>query len=105
MTTVIKGGTIVTADLTHKADILIADGKIAEIGPDLSGDEVVDASGAIVMPCGSASRPSSPASSTTPMGNAGRSMNSADPPWRTTMGPGCPAEVNRNWPVCVSIIP
>ena len=52
MTTVIKGGTIVTADLTYKADILIADGKIAEIGPDLSGDEVVDASGAIVMPGG-----------------------------------------------------
>ena len=52
MTTVIKGGTIVTADLTYKADILIADGKIAEIGQDLSGDEIVDASGAYVMPGG-----------------------------------------------------
>ncbi len=29
MTTVIKNGTIVTADLTYKADVLIEDGKIA----------------------------------------------------------------------------
>ena len=52
MTTVIKGGTIVTADLTYKADILIDGEKIAAIGPDLSGDEVIDASGAYVMPGG-----------------------------------------------------
>jgi dihydropyrimidinase len=32
MSTVIKNGTIVTHDLTYKADILIEDGKIAEIG-------------------------------------------------------------------------
>ncbi|MBP0614454.1 dihydropyrimidinase [Jiella mangrovi] len=52
MTTVIKGGTIVTADLTYKADILIDGDKIAAIGPDLSGDEVIDASGAYIMPGG-----------------------------------------------------
>ncbi|MCQ0986978.1 dihydropyrimidinase [Jiella marina] len=52
MTTVIKGGTIVTADLTYKADILIDGDKIVQIGPDLSGDEVIDASGAYVMPGG-----------------------------------------------------
>lgn len=52
MTTVIKGGTIVTADLTYKADILIDGETIAAIGPDLSGDEVIDASGAYVMPGG-----------------------------------------------------
>ena len=52
MTTVIKGGTIVTADLTYKADILIDGEKIVAIGPDLAGDEVIDASGAYVMPGG-----------------------------------------------------
>ena len=38
MTTVIKNGTIVTADLTYKADVLIEGGVIAQIGPDLKGD-------------------------------------------------------------------
>ncbi|MDY8109807.1 dihydropyrimidinase [Fulvimarina sp. 2208YS6-2-32] len=52
MTLVIKGGTIVTADLTYEADILVSDGRIAQIGPDLAGDEIVDASGAYVMPGG-----------------------------------------------------
>jgi dihydropyrimidinase len=52
MTTVIKGGTIVTADLTYKADILIDGETIAAIGPDLQGDTVIDASGAYVMPGG-----------------------------------------------------
>ena len=31
--TVIKNGTIVTHDLTYKADVLIAGGRIVEIGP------------------------------------------------------------------------
>ena len=52
MTTVIKNGTIVTADLTYKADVKIDGGKIVEIGPDLSGDETLDASGCSVMPGG-----------------------------------------------------
>lgn len=52
MSTVIKNGTIVTADLTYKADIRIEDETIVEIGPDLSGDTVLDASGCYVMPGG-----------------------------------------------------
>ncbi|KGD99961.1 dihydropyrimidinase [Rhizobium sp. YS-1r] len=52
MTTVIKGGTIVTADLTYKADVKIEGGRIVEIGPDLTGDEVLDAAGCYVMPGG-----------------------------------------------------
>jgi dihydropyrimidinase len=52
MSTVIKGGTIVTADLTYKADVKIEGGRIVEIGPDLSGDEVLDAAGCYVMPGG-----------------------------------------------------
>ncbi|MCJ8238412.1 dihydropyrimidinase [Peteryoungia algae] len=51
-TTVIKGGTIVTADLTYKADVRIEGGVIVEIGPDLSGDTVLDATGCYVMPGG-----------------------------------------------------
>ena len=52
MSTVIKGGTIVAADRTYKADILVEGETIAAIGPDLKGDTVVDADGAYVMPGG-----------------------------------------------------
>ncbi|WMT89631.1 dihydropyrimidinase [Pelagibacterium sp. H642] len=52
MSTVIKGGTIVTADLTYKADVKIEGDTIVEIGPNLSGDETLDATGCYVMPGG-----------------------------------------------------
>ena len=52
MTKVIKGGTIVTADRSYTADILIGGGKIIEIGQNLKGDETVDASDAYVIPGG-----------------------------------------------------
>jgi dihydropyrimidinase len=52
MTTVIKNGTIVTADLTYTADVLIEGGVITAIGPGLKGDTVLDASGCFVMPGG-----------------------------------------------------
>ncbi|MCF6231580.1 MAG: dihydropyrimidinase [Rhodobacteraceae bacterium] len=52
MSKVIKNGTIVTADLTYKADVLIENGVIVGIGPNLSGDEVLDATGCYVMPGG-----------------------------------------------------
>ena len=52
MTTVIKGGTIVTADLTYKADVKIGAGRIIEIGPNLFGDTTLDAAGCYVMPGG-----------------------------------------------------
>lgn len=52
MSTVIKGGTIVTADLSYAADLRIEAGKITEIGPDLKGDTVLDAAGCYVMPGG-----------------------------------------------------
>ncbi len=50
--TVIKGGTVVTADLTYKADVKIDGGVIVEIGQGLSGDKVLDATGCYVMPGG-----------------------------------------------------
>lgn len=52
MSTVIKGGTIVTADLTYKADVLVEGDTIVQIGQNLSGDTVLDASGCYVMPGG-----------------------------------------------------
>jgi dihydropyrimidinase len=52
MTTVIKGGTVVTADLTYPADVLIDGGVIAQIGQNLKGDKVLDAGGCYVMPGG-----------------------------------------------------
>lgn len=52
MTTVIKNGTVVTADLTYAADVLIDGETIIEIGPNLSGDTVLDATGCYVMPGG-----------------------------------------------------
>lgn len=49
---VIKGGTVVTADLSYAADVLVEDGRIAAIGPNLKGDRVLDATGCYVMPGG-----------------------------------------------------
>ncbi|RMC31549.1 dihydropyrimidinase [Paracoccus alkanivorans] len=52
MSTVIRNGTVVTADLSYKADVLIEGGRIAAIGEGLTGDEVLDATGCLVMPGG-----------------------------------------------------
>ncbi len=52
MSKVIKNGTIVTADRTWKADVLVEEGKILRIGPHLSADEEIDATGCYVMPGG-----------------------------------------------------
>ena len=55
MSVLIKGGTVVTADQTFRADVLCADGRIAEIGENLAAPargEVVDAGGQFVMPGG-----------------------------------------------------
>ncbi|MEO0382313.1 MAG: dihydropyrimidinase [Pseudomonadota bacterium] len=52
MTTTIRNGTIVTADLTYKSDIRIEDGTITEIGPNLSGGTELDGTGCYVMPGG-----------------------------------------------------
>ena len=52
MSKVIKGGTIVTADLVYEADVLVENGRIAGIGKNLKGDEVLDATGCYVMPGG-----------------------------------------------------
>jgi dihydropyrimidinase len=52
MSTVIKGGTVVTADMTYQSDVLVDGGVITAIGKDLKGDKVIDASGCYVMPGG-----------------------------------------------------
>ena len=52
MSKVIKGGTILTADRTYTADVLIEGEVIAAIGPDLTGDTVIDGSGCYIMPGG-----------------------------------------------------
>ena len=52
MSKVIKGGTVVTADRQWQADVLIEGEKIAAIGDGLSGDQVIDAEGAYVIPGG-----------------------------------------------------
>ena len=49
---ILKGGTVVTADYSYEADVLVEGGKIVGIGPDLKGDEVLDATGCYVMPGG-----------------------------------------------------
>lgn len=51
-TTIIKNGTVVTADLTYTADVLIEGGKIIAIGANLLGETVLDATGCYVMPGG-----------------------------------------------------
>ena len=54
MRTLIKNGIVITASETHRADVLIDDGKIALMGQDLApnGAEVVDAEGKYLLPGG-----------------------------------------------------
>jgi dihydropyrimidinase len=52
MTRVIRNGTVVTADRTFKADVLMQNGKIIAIGEGLHGDHEFDATGCYVMPGG-----------------------------------------------------
>ena len=54
MSKLIKNGTIVTADVTYKADIFVQHGKIVAIGENLkeAADHILDASGCYVMPGG-----------------------------------------------------
>ena len=52
MSTVIRGGTVVTATRSFPADVLVEDGRIAAVGADLAGDNVIDAAGCLVMPGG-----------------------------------------------------
>lgn len=50
--TIIKNGTVVTADLSYKADVRIEGGKITEIGQGLKGGTELDATSCYVMPGG-----------------------------------------------------
>jgi len=52
MDLVIKNGTIVTATESYQADIGVDSETIALVGRNLSGDEVIDARGMVVMPGG-----------------------------------------------------
>ena len=52
MSTVIKGGTIVAADRSYVADVLVEGETIQEIGTGLKGDKTLDGSGCYVMPGG-----------------------------------------------------
>lgn len=55
MSLVIRGGTVVTAEQSFRADVYCEGGSIRQVGADLdvpSSAEVVDASGALVMPGG-----------------------------------------------------
>jgi len=55
MSLMIRGGTVVNADASLRADVLCEGGKISAVGADLqapAGCEMVDASGALVMPGG-----------------------------------------------------
>src|SRR2546423_10198248 len=47
----IRGATVITADGERAADVLVRDGRIAAVAPDISSDEdVIDASGLLVLP-------------------------------------------------------
>ncbi|MCB0962911.1 MAG: dihydroorotase [Acidimicrobiales bacterium] len=47
---VIKGGRVVDATGSREADVVVADGAIAAVGPDLRADRTLDAEGCIVAP-------------------------------------------------------
>jgi dihydropyrimidinase len=47
----IQGGTVVTADGERKADVLVRDGKVADVREGIaSGEDVIDATGLLVLP-------------------------------------------------------
>jgi len=53
MSVIIKGGTVVNADQSFRADVYCEDGIIQAVGPDMdapSGVDIVDAGGCYVMP-------------------------------------------------------
>ena len=52
MSLVIKGGTVVAADRTYKADVLVEGETIKAIGENLKGDSSLDAGECFVMPGG-----------------------------------------------------
>src|SRR5690606_9042016 len=52
MSKAIRNGTIVTADRTWKADVLVKGDRIVAIGPDLHGDHDLDATGCYITPGG-----------------------------------------------------
>ena len=52
MSTVIKGGTVVAADRSYVADVLVEGETISQIGPGLKGDKTLDAAGCFIMPGG-----------------------------------------------------
>src|SRR5262245_2974697 len=55
MATLIRGGTVVTAEHSFRADVLCADGKIRAIGAKLdapAGTDIVDAGDRLVIPGG-----------------------------------------------------
>ena len=55
MTLLIRGGTVVNAESSVRADVLCEGGLIVAVGPDLvapAGSQIVDAGGALVMPGG-----------------------------------------------------
>ncbi len=49
---VVRGGTVVTASDTFRADVGVRDGRIAALGDRLTGAETLDAGGLLVMPGG-----------------------------------------------------
>ena len=49
---VIRGGTVVTAEKTLRADVGIEGEKVAQIGSGLSGTKTIDAAGKLVLPGG-----------------------------------------------------
>jgi dihydropyrimidinase len=52
MDTVLKGGTLTTATDTYRADLGIQGGRIAMIGQELQGDQVLDVDGKYILPGG-----------------------------------------------------
>ena len=49
---IIRGGKLVTANETYTADIGIKDGRIATLGEDLDGNDIINADKKLVMPGG-----------------------------------------------------
>ena len=80
MALLIRGGTVVNADVSRRADVLVEGERIVAVGEGLeapAGAEVVDAGGALVMP-GGIDPPTRP-KVTRPPGTSRRTTSSGAP--------------------------
>src|ERR1700722_19311883 len=107
---VIRGGTVVTAADTFRADVGVRDGRIAALGEKLDGAQVLDAGGLLVLPGGVATpchieqlRPTGGADEERLFtGRTALLRRSSRPAPSATRGPSIIGALRRRWSITAS---